>query len=240
MKHQKSRILLEKINALHKSMRPDNGPVSPIEKDLMLSYLRQLYDLFLDADTSAEAGSPSARAEATPQSPPRPEPLKRTYTPPRIIEIPDSVKELSTDTDAPPPAKEPVKPEPKPPVAPPQPEPEVSRPAAKKKSTPSKPELEALFEQKKATELSEKLSESPVHDLTRALAINDRLLYMNELFGRDMLALDESLKNLNKFQNMEEAKAFLMELAGRYDWTDEEKAPTAKTFIKLVRRRYTS
>ena len=231
MDHQKSKILLEKINALHKSMRPDNGPVSPIEKDLMLSYLRQLYDLFLNAG----ADTPPVKQETAP--PPRPEPLKRSYSPPRIIEIPDSVKELTSEAPAaretPPAAKE------KPKATPTAPKPKAES-APKKSPAAPKPELDALFEQKKATELSERLSASPVHDLTRAMAINDRLLYMNELFGRDMLALDETLKTLNNYQSMEEAKPLLLDLAARHNWMEEEKAPTAKMFIKLVRRRYFS
>ena len=61
---------------------------------------------------------------------------------------------------------------------------------------------------------------------------------MNELFDRNMSTLDEALRQLNRYENMEEAKPLLKDFAGRYNWTEEEKIDTAKSFIKLVRRRY--
>ncbi|NBC09511.1 MAG: hypothetical protein GVY26_20155 [Bacteroidetes bacterium] len=95
-----------------------------------------------------------------------------------------------------------------------------------------------LFQFKQATELSEKLSERPIQDLTKALAINDRLLYMNELFGGDFNALNDNLSRLNGMENMEEAKGLLVQLAETYDWADEEREDIARDFIRLVRRRY--
>ena len=45
------------------------------------------------------------------------------------------------------------------------------------------------------------------------MAINDRLLYMNELFGKDTDTLNETLKLLNKFESLDEAKGLLINLA---------------------------
>lgn len=100
------------------------------------------------------------------------------------------------------------------------------------------PALAQLFNFKKATELSERLSESPVADLNKAMSINDRLLYINELFGRDRAALDESLQLLNRFDAFEAARGFLINLAEQYRWGNEERIEIAQAFIKLVRRRY--
>ena len=47
---QHAKILLEKINALYKSISADENRVSSIERDLMLSYIRQLYDSFLEVE----------------------------------------------------------------------------------------------------------------------------------------------------------------------------------------------
>ncbi len=245
MKLQQAKILLEKINALNKSMDLDRGAIAPIERDLMLSYIRQLYEVFLDADQQVRSGNggdqSSQREVSGPQDRPRPEPIRRnTYKPPRIIEIPDreEPEEKPSIQPAPPqpPKEEKPKPEPNrprseaPKVTPPREEPAPS--------VADHSELQLLFEQRKATELSEKLSESPISDLTRAMSINDRLLFMNQLFAKDMNQLDETLRQLNRFGNMEEAKPLLFDLAQRHDWLDEEKQDTAKTFIKMVRRRY--
>lgn len=249
MKPQQAKILLEKINALYKSIDLDQGTIAPIERDLMLSYIRQLYEAFLNADEQVQAGNGGARSTqrevSGPQDRPRPEPIRRnTYKPPRIIEIPDR-EEPEKKPPVPPAPPQPSveeKSTPEPQAEPPRPRSEAPKATPPREepapSLPDHSELQLLFEQRKATELSEKLSESPIADLTRAMSINDRLLFMNQLFAKDMNQLDETLRQLNRFGNMEEAKPLLFDLAQRHDWLDEEKQDTAKTFIKMVRRRY--
>lgn len=98
---------------------------------------------------------------------------------------------------------------------------------------------EILFEEKQAKELSEKLSEMPIADLRRAIALNDRLLLTRELFAGDGQSFKSSLNALNGFSNFTEAKTYLIEHGVvRYGWTDKKRMETAKDFIKLVRRRY--
>ncbi len=212
-------VLLEKINSLNKNIRMGDGQVSAIERDLMLNYIRQLYEQFL-----------SDGVENTPQPAPPARLRKAPPKKPRIIEIPDSLKELPN---------EPVRsPQPAP-----RPEPEPTRkqtppPPPRSNPSPATGEFEQLFEVKQARELSEKLSERPINDLTKAFAINDRLLYTNELFTKDQNEFNETLKLLNKFESLEEAKSLLITLADQHDWLDEEKLETARSFIKTVRRRY--
>ena len=247
---QQAKIVLDKINSLYKSMAADEDSIAKIEVDLMLSYLRQLYDSFIDPTNEAP---PKAKKQKTKRSKtitpeleivePKEVSVKPTpkpkYKKPRIIEIPDSLKDLEKE------AEERAQNKPTPPPPPPK---ETPKPKAKigpKEPTPSpppkatsNPKLESLFEHKTATELSEKLSERPINDLTKALAINDRLLYMNELFGKSMDALNVALGHLNTFENMEAAKPYLLKLAQQHDWLDKERQDTAKDFIKLVRRKY--
>lgn len=230
--HQ-AKVLLDKINALYHSVSMESAGPSSIERDLMLSYLRQLYEAFLDGSvipSTNNIGVPVTESVpppvAKPEPPPRPEPSPKKYTPPRIVEIPDSLKEIPV----------------------PEPETVAAKPIPEKKPEPvatvvkapvaGNPKIESLFSHREAKELSEKLSERPVSDLTKAMAINDRLLYINDLFGKDQGAMDESLKLLNKFSSMEEAKGLLQTLAEQFNWIDEERQETAVAFIKLVRRRY--
>ena len=253
---EQARATLEKINSLYNSLQRDNGKISSIERDLMLSYIQQLYEAFLHE----EASSHSHSAEAPAPRKEDPKPVRRSYTPPRIIEIPDSLKENSqpkpdpTRRPQPQPQPQPPRPEPKPEPQPkpdPRPAPQPDRPEPEPEPEPPQPEpteqqaatapsqkIARLFEFKQATELSEKLSERPIQDLTKALAINDRLLYMNELFGRDLNALNDYLSRLNRMDSMEEAKPLLLQLAEQYGWADEEQEDIAREFIRLVRRRY--
>jgi hypothetical protein len=48
MSLQTSKLILEKIATLHHSMSLDETHIAPIERDLMLNYVRQLYELFLE------------------------------------------------------------------------------------------------------------------------------------------------------------------------------------------------
>ena len=78
----------------------------------------------------------------------------------------------------------------------------------------------------------------PIPDLTKGMSINDRLLYMNELFGRDMSKLDEVLRALNNFPSLDSAKSYLLGVATQFNWGDEDRSEIAQSFIKLVRRRF--
>ena len=253
MNLKQSKVILEKINALHNSMSMDDGNIASIERDLMLSYIKQLYEHFLhdEASRPAEVDKPDNTWQERPAA-------KRTYTPPRIIEIPDTQKSARMAPGPDPlPDPAPERPEPEPkrepepdpnprptppppqpqPVPPPPPQPQP-RPPMGHTPAPNNKEVAALFEFKAAKELSEKLSERPVNDLTKSLAINDRLLYMNELFGKDLNALNDTLSMLNKYDGMDQARGLLFNLAEQYNWIEEERQSVARDFIKLVRRRY--
>ena len=256
---QQARILVRKINSLFKSMEMDGSPQpTPIERDLMLSYLRQLYQTFLE-DTG-ESGKITVSAPlveipvSKPEPKPEPEPVKPVYEAPKAY-VPPVVNVEPPKVEVPPvvevreepkvyippvePYKPPVvevKPEPIPVTPPPPPPPVTPEPTPSSGSSNSR--VEALFSFKKATELSEKLSEVPIPDLTKGMSINDRLLYMNELFGRDMSKLDEVLRALNNFPSLESAKSYLIGIATQFNWGDDERSEIAQSFIKLVRRRF--
>lgn len=230
---QQAKVLLKKINTLHEGLSLDNGPIASIERDLMLSYIRQLYESYLDMPSNGTVARNKTTAagpelEIVPPAPKKeasPEPPKRKYTPPKIIEIPD-------------PTPEPVKAS-----TPPPPKATTTAPVkAASKSTPrtssAGPKVKALFDQKEATELSEKLSLQPLKDLTKGLSINDRLLYTNDLFKKNSNTFNEVLRTLNDKDSMESARSYLEQLAEEYNWTDGEKADVARDFIKHIRRRF--
>ena len=66
-------------------------------------------------------------------------------------------------------------------------------PAPKPRKAKVSEELEDLFEFKQAKDLSERLSQSPIKDLTKAMGINERFLTTNELFDGNGDALKLSL-----------------------------------------------
>jgi hypothetical protein len=99
--------------------------------------------------------------------------------------------------------------------------------------------LEELFSIEEATELSHKLSLTPIKDLKKSMGINEKIFTVTELFNGDQKLFDECLTALNDFKNFEEAKKFLaIGPASDFDWSEKSKQKKAKTFIKLVHRRY--
>jgi hypothetical protein len=97
----------------------------------------------------------------------------------------------------------------------------------------------ALFEFKAATELSERLSETPIADLKKALSLNDRILMTRELFSGDTKALDNTLATVQTLTTYEDAKSFLIQFCAEQNhWADKNRIESARNFIKLVRRRF--
>ena len=86
-------------------------------------------------------------------------------------------------------------------------------------------------------ELSDKLTEAAVKDLKKAIGINDRFLYINELFRGDEVMYERSIKTINSFSIFPEAEYWIRrELKTKLGWVDAE--PTVKQFDQLVKRRF--
>ena len=200
--------------------------VSSIEKDLLLSYIRQFYDAVLNESIEPAKTAPPVQKVKKVKAPVAKKVAKEVpYTPPKVVEIPASIKELEQEVKATPP--EPGKPK-------------VQQPIVTPAKAPTKltAKFKKIFEFKEAKELSERLSQSPIKDLTKSLAINDRLLYVSELFNHQQTAFTETLNQLNGLSSYEEAVTILVSFAEENEWTDGEKIDTAKAFAKLVKRRY--
>jgi len=99
--------------------------------------------------------------------------------------------------------------------------------------------LKELFDIERGDELSDRLSSTPVSDLTKAMGINEKVFTVNELFGGNSDEMNNMLTALNGLSSFEEAKSVLMRsVAAKYDWASAAKVKKAKNFIKLIQRRY--
>ncbi len=96
-----------------------------------------------------------------------------------------------------------------------------------------------MFRYKAATDLSQKLSASKLDDLQKALGLNEKFLYINELFGGDVGQFQNAIKTLNEGEDFDYARRYMEQnLVAQNDWMNKTKRPVAKDFVKLVRRRY--
>ena len=94
---------------------------------------------------------------------------------------------------------------------------------------------EKLYEQK--TELGEKLKDEPLKDIKKAIGVNDRFIFISELFRGDEAMYERSLKTINHFTIFPEAEFWILrELKLKLGWNEEH--PAVKQFDQLVRRRF--
>jgi hypothetical protein len=86
-------------------------------------------------------------------------------------------------------------------------------------------------------ELSEKLTDSPIKDLKKAIGVNDRFLFISEIFRGDEAMYERSIKTINNFSIFAEAEYWIRrELKIKIGWSDSD--PIVKQFDQLVRRRF--
>ena len=87
------------------------------------------------------------------------------------------------------------------------------------------------------TELSAKLSDAPVKDLKKAIGVNERFLFINELFRGDEVMYERSIKTINSFTIWPEAEYWVKrELKTKLGWKDSNE--TVQHFDQLVKRRF--
>jgi hypothetical protein len=87
------------------------------------------------------------------------------------------------------------------------------------------------------TELAEVLTDLPIRDLKKGIGINDRYLFVNELFRGDEAMYERSIKTINGFRILAEAEYWMeRELKVKLGWDDGKS--TTQHFYQLVKRRF--
>jgi hypothetical protein len=85
--------------------------------------------------------------------------------------------------------------------------------------------------------ISTGFQETPIRDLKKAIGINDRYLFINELFRGDETMYERSLKTINGFAIFPEAQYWIQrELKVKLGWNDRSEA--VDHFHQLVKRRF--
>ncbi|MBS1532402.1 MAG: hypothetical protein JSU01_19020 [Bacteroidetes bacterium] len=135
---------------------------------------------------------------------------------------------------------------------------EEPAPAPKKEPAPAEPKKENKHEEVKAEvpdekpmtinqrisaqlqktqSYSDQAHGQPITDLKQAINLNDKLLYIKDLFNGYNLAYSEAIDILNRFSSFKEAEDFLQSnYAVKNHW--DSKQATADKLYALLRRRY--
>lgn len=86
-------------------------------------------------------------------------------------------------------------------------------------------------------EVGHVVADHPIKDLKKAIGVNDRHIFINELFRGDEVMYERSLKTINGFRIFAEAEYWIeRELKVKLGW--EEHKDTTRHFYQLIKRRF--
>ncbi len=222
MNHKKIKKQINKINSFFESITTDDE-ISKIEKNLLLSYISKLYESILDPIDNlvaeAKTSRPVAMKKKTETGLPVVEEIEIISTPQEIL-VKDAVK----------------------PIIPVETKKTVNTPASVIIEA-SKVELSekmiSIFEKSRELEISDKLGNLPLKDLTKVMGINERMFTIKELFGGNQERFKTVMSDINELSGYDEAKEYLIrEVATELKWDSEAHYKKADKFVKLVQRRF--
>ena len=93
-----------------------------------------------------------------------------------------------------------------------------------------------VLEKAEDNSLAARLQRKPVSDLIAAIGINDKFLFLNELFNGSMEKYNKSIRSLNSFSTLLGAKTYMSELQIEFQWDCDTDA--YKKLNDLVERRF--
>ncbi len=95
---------------------------------------------------------------------------------------------------------------------------------------------EKIQKEKTDYSIGARMQESAINDLRSAIGLNEKFLFINELFKGNHDAYHATIDELNALQNKEQAFAVLEKKAAENDWQNNKEIKTK--FYHLVERRF--
>ena len=87
--------------------------------------------------------------------------------------------------------------------------------------------------QQKTNDLSSKLQTAPLNSISSGIGLNDKFLFIRELFKSDNVLFNNTIKHLDTANSLEEALKYIN---SHFNW--DEKNETVQKFIHLIHRRH--
>jgi hypothetical protein len=254
----KAQRLINKIQAFL-----DDGhaqDLSRLEKDLIKSYVQQLYEAVI-SDETALPQEKHKSSDVHVQKTQKVETFSQTEAPPvQLKETPKAEPTKPFYSDYIPPAPKPEQPvytEYKPPVVKEKPveveietqsyqayKPEpvketIHTPAVQPTAKEEQEALGKLFDPQISDETSSRFGFVPIASIESAMGLNERIFTLNELFGGDKALFDAWCSKLNSLHSFAEARNVLISGPAKdFKWSDPERIKMAEQFIRIVSRRY--
>lgn len=233
---------IKKIISVLEVFKEDNK-ISHLEKDLLLGYVRELYDLIRESDvdhveskTHVENSMRSVPVTNTSNLQSKPIDVVEHQTINQVSQIEKQTEQLPKPVEA---IKKEVQPVQAVDIKQVVSKKEEVKLVGKKPGSEAPLDLESLFKVEEVTDLAEKLSMSKIGDISKVIGINERIFIVAELFGGDKKFFDSTLSKLNSCVTFEEAKSIIIhEVAKPMEWEKEDRIKKAQHFVKQVRRKF--
>lgn len=107
---------------------------------------------------------------------------------------------------------------------------------AEKYAAQQKTTIAEKFAAEQKMTLADKLKMTRINDLRTAIGINQKFLFMNDLFEGENIIFNTALNRLNSCNSGDEAKTVLSEYSLKYGWSGDSER--VMQFFELIERRY--
>ncbi len=97
---------------------------------------------------------------------------------------------------------------------------------------------ERLAQIKDDKSIGTRMQYKPVTSIKEAIGINEKFLFINELFNGDLNAYNDAVNHLNSCPSIHEAFELLNKLTIEFQWDGQRSAETIERFADLVQRRH--
>ena len=256
-------VEIDTLKAHIQRLKKENYKIHQLDVELLQQKARQFYELLFELEkeiTTKDITSPPSTVKEKEVQPPKeettPKPESKAETsPPPVIEKPKEKVEEKKN-------KKPVEEE----IIPPEITPDVAEPdksTEKQQAEAVKEELPAknsttkpqetkshfdLFSESSATTLSDKFAEkkeenladkmqgSRIKDLRQSIGINEKFLFINELFNGDMGRYNKVIDEMNEMKTLQGVETYLLEVKVQNQWDD--KLPAYLTLKDLAERKF--
>lgn len=91
---------------------------------------------------------------------------------------------------------------------------------------------------KEDNSIAAKMQKTSINSLKEAIGMNEKFLFINELFNGNIKAYNEAVEKLNNFGDINEAFEYVNELTASFSWDGNRSASTIEKFANLIQRRY--
>lgn len=257
-------VLLDTLAEQKEAIMKHKQRIPQIEIDIMMSNIRKLYEFFheLDKLNSMQRLTTAAIPETRvypPMVSEKKEEEKQDETPKtEIVTAEETAKPPVAETEMPPQPTE-VEEKHLPPPIPD--EPKVNPVVETKKGGKEKKSLPDLFAEtekisladkfknsgktsvheristgKSEKTVADKIGDAPLPDLKAAIGINDKFLFINELFKGDLQEYNKTIDRLNAASGITDAEEILEEKADQFEWS--KKADVEARLKSFVNRKF--